>query len=85
MAHMTNGLATAAPPLTFKDIVSVVWRRRYMAIIAFAAAAVAVLLVTRQITPMFESEASLEVERGRRTVDFQTDSCLLYTSDAADE
>jgi len=59
-----------SPPLTFRDLAAVIWRRRASALTAGAIAALIVLGLTSRITPLYEAESALTVERGRQAIDF---------------
>jgi succinoglycan biosynthesis transport protein ExoP len=59
-----------APPLTFRDLAEVMWRRRAGALIAATIATAIVIWATSRVTPLYEAETALTVERGRQAVDF---------------
>ncbi len=59
-----------APPLTIGDLLAVLWRRRWLAAAAAAVVAGLVLVALLRQTPLFEAEAALAVDRGRKAVRF---------------
>ena len=67
---MSNQPLPATPPLTFRDLAATIWRRRAGALAAGAFAAVVVLVLAARVTPLYEAETALTVERGRQAVDF---------------
>ncbi len=70
---MSIAPAPMAKPLTFNELAAMAWRRRYATAIAATSAIVVILIATARITPLYEAEARLAVDRGRQTVPFQVD------------
>ncbi len=62
-----------ARPLTLLDLATLCWQRRWLCGWVGAAVAVAVVLGTFRITPLYEASARLGVDRGRKAVEFQVD------------
>ncbi|HYE06429.1 MAG TPA: polysaccharide biosynthesis tyrosine autokinase [Planctomycetota bacterium] len=62
-----------AKPLTFQELAAIAWRRRFPTAIVATAMIVVVLIATARITPMYEAEARLAVDRGSKTVPFHVD------------
>ena len=67
---MNQAPLPATPPLTFRDLAATVWRRRASTLTIAAVVAVIVLIMAARITPLYEAESALTVERGRQAVDF---------------
>lgn len=63
--------AGQAPPLTIGDILAACLRRRWLALGCGTVFAALVLFGLFRQTPLFESEAILSVDRGRKAVEFQ--------------
>ena len=59
-----------SPPLTFRDLAAMVWRWRASALSIAVVVALIVLGLASRITPLYEAESALTVERGRQTIDF---------------
>jgi capsular exopolysaccharide synthesis family protein len=61
------------PAMTVGDLLAIVRRRRTVALAAAAATFVLVVLYAFTRTPLYESQASLAVDRARKPVEFQSD------------
>jgi succinoglycan biosynthesis transport protein ExoP len=65
--------AAAAAPLTIGDILTTCLRRRWLALACGLSITALVLLGLFRQVPLFEAEAILSVDRGRKAVEFQRD------------
>jgi polysaccharide biosynthesis transport protein len=65
--------ASSDKPLTLGDLLTLCWRRRYAAGTMGILVAISVLVYTMRITPLYQADASLAVDRGRRAMDPQVD------------
>jgi succinoglycan biosynthesis transport protein ExoP len=63
----------AGQPLTIGDLLAACWRRRWLAGGVGVAVAAAVIIGLLRQTPLYEAEARLAVDRGRKAVEFQSD------------
>jgi polysaccharide biosynthesis transport protein len=70
---MSEPIDSSTRALTLTDLLSMCWRRRWLASATALVVAATVVLVTFRMTPLFEATALLSVDRGRKTVDFQYD------------
>ncbi len=62
------------PSLSLADLFQLVWRRRRVAGGAMALTAALTLMVTFSLTPMYEANATLVMERSRKAMQFETNS-----------
>ncbi len=67
----TPAQLTASVPLS--TLLGMIWRRRYIAITVGAAFAALIFLATMTITPLYEADAMLVVDKGRKALKFQAD------------
>ena len=61
-------------PLTLGDLLAIVWRRRIWAGCAAVIVATAVVLGSFRMTPLYEAQAKLDVDRGHQAVEFDRDT-----------
>lgn len=66
--------ASDIPSLSLADLFQLIWRRRRIAGAAMAIVAVLTLMVTFSLTPMFEANATLVMERNRKAMQFEANS-----------
>ena len=62
------------PSLSLADLFQLVWRRRRIACSALVVAAVLTLMFTFSLTPMYEANATLVMERSRKAMQFEANS-----------
>lgn len=62
------------PSLSLADLFQLIWRRRRIAGSALVVVAVFTLMVTFSLTPMYEANATLVMERSRKAMQFETNS-----------
>ena len=62
------------PSLSLADLFQLIWRRRRTAGAAMALTAALTLMVTFSMTPMYEANATLVMERSRKAVQFEANS-----------
>ena len=62
------------PSLSLADLFQLVWRRRRIAAGAMALTAVLSLMFTFSLTPMYEADATLVMERSRKAMQFEANS-----------
>jgi succinoglycan biosynthesis transport protein ExoP len=60
-------------PLTLGDLLAIVWRRRIWAGCAMVVVATAVIFGSFRMTPLYEAQSKLDVDRGHQAVDFERD------------
>src|SRR5471030_2509555 len=65
----TPAQLTSSVPLS--TLLGMIWRRRYLALLVGAVVAALVFLATMSIVPLYESEAMLVVDKGRKALQFQ--------------
>lgn len=66
--------ASDIPSLSLADLFQLVWRRRRTAGAAMILVAVLTLMVTFSLTPMYEANATLVMERNRKAMQFEANS-----------